>query len=149
MSDLVNKLKDQIASCKIIFDHNSAELEKQLLGESSGLKVTEKLQYLVYKLAAIASPHIRISSIIRYGDPGHHGLGRSFDMGNEEIAAALLGQIATDAKIAELNIDELIFDAGKANQTDRNKWNYDRGSKHPYDDNTLSNHQDHIHFSVT
>jgi hypothetical protein len=79
---------------------------------------------------------------------GHHGSGRAVDIGNEEIAGSLLPQVATDAQVAALKIDELIFDATVAGQSPRNKWNYDRGVKHNYDSATLDDHRDHIHFAV-
>jgi hypothetical protein len=90
--------------------------------------------------------NIRISSII--GDGGHHGSGRAIDVGNEEMAASLLPKIATDAKVHELGIDEIIFDAGVAGELDRNKWNYDRGQKHDFDESTLDKHKKQIHFTV-
>jgi hypothetical protein len=115
-----------------------------LLGENAGTKVTASLQALVLEVSRLRS--IRISSIVR--NEGHHGRGRAFDVGNEEIAGALLPHIATDERVAELNIDELIFDATVAGQSDRNKWNYDQGRKHNFNSTTLNQHRNHIHFAV-
>jgi hypothetical protein len=108
--------------------------------------VTVKLQKLVLEVSKLQN--IKISSIIRTG--GFHGVGQAFDVGNEEIATALLKVVATDTKVAAWEIDEIIFDAGKANpaQTDRNKWNYDAGKKHTYTEAVLKDHPDHIHFAV-
>src|SRR5687767_1766574 len=120
---LVDDLKAQITAGKIIFDPpqtTSDRLRKELLGEDPG--ITELAQKLVLTVSNIKN--IRISSILR-NDAGHHAAGRAFDVGNEEIAKDLLPSIATDAKVAEHKIDEIIFDAGVAGEADRNKWNYD------------------------
>jgi hypothetical protein len=138
-------LKDQITNGRITFDKD--DLRKELLGENTGpTKVTEKLQRLVLEVSKLQK--IKISSIIRIS--GLHGSGRAFDIGNEEIAGTLLPLIATNAKVAELNIDEIIFDAKVANPLhDRNKWNYDQGAKWNYDNATLDTHGNHIHLAVT
>jgi hypothetical protein len=144
---VVQKLKDQIAAGKIVFDAaNATKLKKELLGEAAGTNATKKLQALVLKLSELASPNIRISSIVR--TEGHHGSGRAVDIGNEEIAGALLPQVATDAQVAALEIDEIIFDATVAGESDRNHWNYDQGAKHSYNSETLDQHKNHIHFAV-
>jgi N-acetylmuramoyl-L-alanine amidase len=142
---LAARLEQQIAAGRIIFD--KAGLRDELLGRNAGLKVTTKLQTLVLRLCEL-TPVIRISSLVRPGTSSHHGSGCAVDIGNEEIAAALLPALATDARIAELGIDELIFDAGRLGHADRNKWNYDRGSKHKFDIGTLIDHGDHIHLAV-
>lgn len=145
---VVDDLKAQIAAGRIGFDPPQAtadRLRSELLGENTGpVKVTERLQRLV--LAVSRMKVIRVSSIIR--NEGHHGAGRAFDVGNEEVAADLLPLVATDAKVGELGIDEIIFDAGVAGQSDRNKWNYDAGAKHAYAAATLDQHKNHIHFAV-
>ena len=141
---VVTGLMAQIAAGKIIFD--SPTLKNQLLGLNTGTRVTRKLQSLVLKLSQLASPKMRISSLVRTA--GHHGTGRAVDIGNEEIAGSLLPQVATDAQVAALEIDELIFDATVAGQSPRNKWNYDQGVKHNYDSATLDQHRNHIHFAV-
>ena len=146
---VVDDLKAQITAGHIAFDPptaTTARLKAELLGENSGpIKVTEKLQKLVLAISRIKD--IRISSIIR--NEGHHGNGRAFDIGNEDIAASLLPKVATNDKVKELGIDEIIFDAAVAGEQDRNKWNYDQAVKHPYDTNTLDQHKNHIHFAVT
>lgn len=145
MATLNEQLEAKINEGKIILDSGrAAELKNELLRQNSGTKITEKLQKLVLELAKLTDTHIRVSSLVRAS--GHHGSGRAVDIGNEEIATSLLPKVATDDKVAALNIDELIFDAGEPN---RNKWNYDQGSKHIYDTATLDQHKDHIHFSVT
>jgi len=144
---VVDDLKLQIAAGKITFDPpatTSERLKKELLGENEGTKVTELLQKLVLEVSKLKN--IQISSIVR--NEGHHREGRAFDVGNEVIASTLLPSIATDIKVAALKIDEIIFDAGVAGETDRNKWNYDLGVKHPYVAATLNQHKDHIHFAV-
>jgi len=138
------QLKEKITEGKITFD--SDDKRKELLGENSGTTITELAQKLALRLSELTSTYIRISSVIR--NSGHHGTGRAIDIGNEEIASHLLPLVATDAKVAELEIDEIIFDAGVAGETNRNKWNYDRGAKHDYDVATLNGHQNHIHFAV-
>lgn len=140
---VLDELKQQIKDKKIIFD--KPELEKELLGENAGTtKVTLTLQELVLAVSKLKS--IRISSIIR--QEGHHGTGRAFDVGNEEIAKELLPSIATDAQVKSLKIDEIIFDAQVAGESDRNKWNYNEGTKHPYEEKILDKHKNHIHFAV-
>ncbi len=144
---VVDQLKAQIQSGEITFDPPAAttdRLRKELLGENAGTTITPLLQQLILEISKLKS--IRISSIIR--NEGHHGTGRAFDIGNEGIAAGLLPQVATDAMVDALKIDEIIFDAAVASQNDRNMWNYDNGKKHPYDAATLGEHKDHIHFAV-
>jgi hypothetical protein len=137
----------QIAAGKIIFDApNETRLKGPLLGLNNGTRVTGKLQSLVLELPRLAPRRIRISSLVR--SSGHHGSGRVVDTGNEEIAGALLPQVATDARVAALAIDELIFDATVAGESPRNKWNYDRGVKHNFNAATLDQHRNHIHFAV-
>jgi len=144
-SDVVDELQSQIDKGQITFDTGKEQkLREELLGKNSGTKVTETLQRLVLALSNIKG--IRISSIIRSG--GLHEKGRAVDIGNEEIAKHLLSAVATDAKVAVLQIDEIIFDAAVAGQSDRNKWNYDAGKKHTFSNETLNDHKDHIHFSV-
>lgn len=141
---VVDELKSQITAGRIIFDPPPNKLKKELLGENDGTKASALLQKLVLEVSKLQK--IRISSIVR--NAGHHGEGRAFDVGNEEIAAMLLPAIATDAKVGELKIDEIIFDATVASQSDRNHWNYDVGRKHNYDSATLDQHKNHIHFAV-
>ena len=144
---VVEDLNAQITAGRIIFDPPSstaARLKTELLGDNDGIMVSELLQTLVLEVSKLQK--IRISSIIR--TEGHHGSGRAFDVGNEDIAALLLPAIATDAKVQKLNIDEIIFDATVAGQSDRNHWNYDVGQKHNYNSATLDQHKNHIHFAV-
>ena len=144
---VVEDLRAQISAGRITFDPpatKSARLKRELLGENTGTKVTQSLQELVLEVSRLKK--IRISSIIRTA--GHHGSGRAFDVGNEEIAGTLLPGLATDARVEELRIDELIFDASVAGESNRNKWNYDRGLKHNYNAATLNQHNNHIHFAV-
>lgn len=144
---VVDDLKAQITAGRIGFDPSAEpdKFKKELLNENTGTQVTAKLQNLVLAVSKVEV--IKISSIIR--DSGHHSSGRAFDVGNESVAKSLLGQLATDAKVRELEIDEIIFDAKVAGETDRNKWNYDQGKKHVYDSTTLDQHKNHIHFAVT
>jgi hypothetical protein len=144
---VVSQLVARIATGKIIFD--DASLKDQLLGLNAGVKVTAKLQALVLQLCAL-TPVIRISSLVRSGAGSFHTMGRAVDIGNEEIAAALLPQIATAQKVAALGIDELIFDARRIDPAnDPNKFNFDQGVKHNFDPATIGDHGNHIHFAVT
>ena len=145
---VVDDLRSQIEGGRITFDAPAAKsrrLRGELLGENEGTKVTRALQELVLEVSSRA--RIRISSIIRTG-ASHHARGRAFDVANEEVAAELLPGIATDAQVRSLRIDEIIFDARVAGESDRNKWNYDRGRQHNYSSATLGDHNDHIHFAV-
>ncbi|MBY0279527.1 hypothetical protein K2Z84_29690 [Candidatus Binatia bacterium] len=143
---IVDDLKAKISEGRIIFDPTQPpnKLRDELLGASSGTKVTETLQKLVLAVCELAK--IRISSIVR--NEGLHGQGRAFDVGNEDVAKTILPILATDAKVAALDIDEIIFDATVAGESSRNKWNYDQGSKHDFDATTLDKHRDHVHFGV-
>jgi hypothetical protein len=146
---VVDDLRGQIAAGRITFDPPTAKsqrLRRELLGENAGTQVTEALQELVLEVSRRV--RIRISSIIREGGGSHHVRGRAFDVGNEEVAAALLPGIATDAEVRRLRIDEIIFDARVAERADRNEWNYDRGRKHNFNSTTLAEHRNHIHFAV-
>jgi len=103
---LIDDLKSQIAEGKISFDTvpsgTADRLKQELLGENSGTTVTSTLQKLVLDVSKLN--RIRISSIIR--NEGHHSEGRAFDVGNEDIATALLQIVATDMKVVALKIDE-------------------------------------------
>ena len=144
---VVDDLRDQISAGRIIFDNNSARLRRELLGENAGtVKVKPSLQRLALELSRVS--RIRISDILRPGTASHHARGRAFDLGNEEIAEALLPHISTDEMVEAFNIDEIIFDAGVAGLEDRNEWNYDRGLKHNFSNGTLATHRNHIHFAV-
>ncbi|UVC07982.1 hypothetical protein IHQ71_22850 [Rhizobium sp. TH2] len=145
ITSVTTDLEAQISAGKIIFDPGKeAQLKGELLGTADGTTATAKLQKLVLELSKTSN--IRISSIVR--SEGHHGSGRAADIGNEDIAKTLLPTFATDTKVVALEIDEIIFDATVAKETDANKWNYDQGAKHNYDAATLAQHTDHIHFAV-
>lgn len=139
---VVDELREKIDEGRIVFDAPS--LRGELLGENAGTRVSPALQALVLELSLLAQ--IRVSSLVRAS--GHHGSGRAVDIGNEGIAATLLPQIATDARVQALGIDEIIFDASVVGEQDRNRWNYDRGQRHDYDAATLNAHRNHVHFAV-
>jgi len=152
---VLEELKEQIKAKRIAFD--SDEFRTMLLGENIERgQVAAGVQKLVLYLSKLES--LRISSIFRKKarkKKGLHDLGRAVDIGNETIAKTLLPQVATDAKVAELGIDELIFDATMVGETDGNKWNYNDGNKYEYGRATLKGeggtdkgHTDHIHFGV-
>lgn len=147
---VLDDLRAQITSGRIIFDNatagQGARLRRELLGQNAGTKVTPRLQALVLEVSRLQP--IRISSIIRSGSSSRHVVGRAFDVGNETVAGALLPQIATNARVAALGIDEIIFDASVVGESNRNKWNYDSGHKHNFDSATLTEHNNHIHFAV-
>ena len=143
---VVDLLRARVDAGKIIFDKPA--LRDELLGLNAGTKVSSKLQALILKLCDMA-PVIRISSLVRPAPGSHHAEGRAVDIGNEEIAAALLPQIATTQQVAALGIDELIFDARRINPSnDPNKFNFDRGVKHDFSIGTINDHGNHIHFAV-
>lgn len=146
----IDNLKAQIDAGNIIFDTTPVgteqKLKQELLGLNQGTKVTPLLQNLVLEISKLRL--IRISSLLR-GEAGSlHGVGRAVDIGNEEIAIGLLPCIETDAKVQELRIDEIIFDAAVAGEADRNRWNYDAGLKHDFNSDMLDQHKNHIHFAV-
>lgn len=144
---VVDDLRAQIRDGRIIFDPpeaTSRRLREELLGENAGTKVSPLLQALALQVSKLVN--VRISSIVR--SEGHHGAGRAFDIGNEEVARVLLPLIATDVQVRKLGIDELIFDAQVAGQGDRNLWNYDAGRKHAFNAATLDQHRNHIHLAV-
>lgn len=147
---VVDDLREQIEAGRIIFDNASpgqgARLRRELLGQNAGTKVTRALQTLALEVSRLQ--RIRISSIIRTGSSSRHIVGRAFDVGNEEVAGALLPEIATDERVEEFGIDEIIFDARVAGESNRNRWNYDNGHRHNFDSATLTQHNNHIHFAV-
>lgn len=147
---VLDHLRDQISAGRIIFDNatagQGARLRRELLGQNAGTKVTRGLQALVLEVSRLQ--RIRISSIIRTGSSSRHVVGRAFDVGNEEVARDLLPLIATDERVEEFGIDEIIFDARVAGQSNRNRWNYNDGRRHDYDSATLTAHRNHIHFAV-
>jgi hypothetical protein len=142
-------LQQLVSAGKIIFDEDSPVLKSQLLGLNTGTKVTPKLQTLVLKLCDLTPEKIRISSLVRSAtaNHSHHTEGRAVDIGNQEIAAALLPKVVQ--QVGALGIDELIFDARRIDPAnDPNKFNFDQGAKHSFDDATIKDHGDHIHFAV-
>jgi hypothetical protein len=147
---VVDDLSERISAGRIIFDSaqpgQAARLRRELLGQNAGTKVTRALQALILEVSGLQK--IRISSIVRTGPSSHHVAGRAFDVGNEEIAGDLLPLIATDDRVEEMGIDEIIFDARVAGQANRNRWNYNAGRRHNYDAATLAAHNNHIHFAV-
>jgi hypothetical protein len=141
MADVIEKLGAQIDLGKITFDSDG--LRDELLGTNLGTKVSSKIQSLVLELSYLVSS-IRISSVVR--GSGHHGSGRAVDLGDESIAPSLLPKVV--GRVAQWEIDEIIFDAGGTTLKERNRWNYDAGKPHEFDATTLGRHADHIHFAV-
>jgi hypothetical protein len=139
---VVDQLRAQISAGKIIFDKPA--LQDELLGRNAGQRVSTKLQALVLKLCGM-TPVIRISSLVRPGTASHHATGLAVDIGNEEIAAALLPKLV--AQVGPLGIDELIFNAAKIGM-EKNTFNFDQGRKHSFSDQTIADHGDHIHIAV-
>jgi uncharacterized membrane protein len=145
---LVQQLQQKIDEKKITFDPGKPELQDELLRTNTGgTQITEKLQTLVLELSKISPQPIRIRELLRPSGDAHHVTGRAVDIGSD-IASSLLPLVATNAKVTELGIDEIIFDAAVAGETDRDKWNYDVGVKHSYDAATLDDHKTHIHFAA-
>lgn len=147
-TNVVDALQKRIANGRITFDAGNANLEDQLLGRNSGQRVTPKLQSFVLALCDKSPKPIRISDLLRASGDSHHAAGRAVDIGNEEIAPVLLPLVATEAEVKALELDEIIFDAAVAGQSDRNRWNFDVGEKHDYDTATLDQHKNHMHFAV-
>lgn len=150
---VTDQLKAQISAGAIRFDppaSTAERLKKELLGETTGTRVTEKLQNLVLELSRLidSGKYLKISSILR--NEGHHSEGRAVDIGNEDIADHLLNvkQVATDVRVNSLEIDEIIFKASGSTLPQQNRWNYDQGVRHDYDAATLTQHTNHIHFAV-
>ena len=145
------ELQAHIDEGTIRFD-NAARDRPQLLAENGGTTVSPRLQKLVNAVADEAKSqglYVRVSSIIRSGSgTSRHESGHGFDVGNEDIASAILPVFATASRVATYAIDEIIFDAAVAGEPDRNRWNYDAGLPHAYASGVLGRHRDHIHFSV-
>ncbi|WP_257385135.1 hypothetical protein [Tahibacter caeni] len=148
VSNVAEELGQRIAAGRIVFDAGKPQLRDQLLRTNAGPRITPKLQSFVLHLCDISREPIRISDLLRPSGTSHHVAGRAVDIGNEEIAKVLLPLVATDAQVNALGIDEIIFDASVAGESNRNRWNYDAGRKHVYDDATLAQHKDHVHFAV-
>ncbi len=144
----VASLQALIDAGRLTFDVGNAELlKRELLGIPPANPVNANVQRLVVAMCG-ATPNraLRVSSLIR--NEGHHSTGLAVDIGNEELAAELLPRIAIQTEVTRLGIDEIIFDASLAGDANRNRYNFDRGSPHAYDNATLQHHRDHIHFSV-
>lgn len=145
-----DELTRLIASGRLVFDTSAAEtLERELLGTPPARAVHPNVQALLIGLCKKApTTTLRISSLFRTGD-SHHAEGRAVDIGNEEVASALLPVVATPAVVDSLSIDEIIFDASAIpGETSRNRYNFDAGRPHAYGDATLRKHRNHIHFAV-
>jgi hypothetical protein len=135
---------------KITFDPGKPELQDQLLRKNtSGTQITEKLQKLVLELSKMSSPKepVRIRDLLQPSGNALHVAGRAVNIG-PDFAASLLPQVAIDAKVKDLGIEEIIFDASVLNEGDRDKWNYGAGVKHSYEAAVLDEHKTDIHFAV-
>ncbi|WP_437995660.1 hypothetical protein WMF26_31070 [Sorangium sp. So ce185] len=148
MSD-VDELNALIAAGRLLFDPPNGDLLRgELLGIPPARPVHARVRTLVVALCGkVPGKKIRIASLIR-NDKKHHGEARAVDVGNEEIARDLLPLVATQAEVDRLHIDELIFDAALVGESNRNKFNFRGGKPHKYDDATLADHRNHIHWSV-
>jgi hypothetical protein len=144
---VVDQLKQKIAENRITFDPGRPELESELLRQNSGIRISEGLQSLVLELAKSSPAPILIREMVRMTEIGPHSAGRAVDIGRD-VAGKLLPLVATAAKVGELQIDEIIFDAGGNSADARNKWNFKDSVKFSYDETTLNNHKTRIHFSV-
>ncbi|WP_156918381.1 hypothetical protein [Bradyrhizobium sp. Cp5.3] len=144
---VAEQLKKEIADKQITFDAGRPELESELLRENPGIRISERLQSLVLELAKASPDPILIREMVRMTEIGPHSAGRAVDIGRD-VAGKLLPLVATAAKAGELQIDEIIFDAGGDSADARNKWNFKDGVKFSYDETTLNNHKTRIHFSV-
>lgn len=145
------RLTEHVNAGTIIFDAGAEDrLKGELYRNPPALPITERLQATILEIADImrGAGGIRISSLVRSNDDGRHGENRAVDIGNEGIASTLLPTITTAAKIAELEIDEIIFDASIAGQGDSNHWNLKNGVPFNYSNGVLGDHRNHIHISV-
>lgn len=144
---VIDDLNQLIAAGRLTFQ--SEALKHELLGLPPAVPPEQKVQALVVALCRKSpTTSIQISSL-RRPDSVHHAAGRAVDIGNEEIAGTLLPLVGTQEFVNANAIDELIFDATLIpGEGDSNKYNFDGGVSHDYNDATIKKHRNHIHFAV-
>ncbi|MER9526671.1 cell wall hydrolase [Mesorhizobium sp. M0292] len=145
--EVTKLLRDHIANGKIRFQPPKDKFRGMLLGTGTDGSATPSLRRLVLHLASVVDTFIEISSIVRPGGGSFHQLGQAVDIGNEDVAGRLLPKVAIQSVVDSFGIDEIIFDSRKIGQK-TNRFNFDGGSPHSFDDATINDHGNHIHFAV-
>jgi hypothetical protein len=140
-----------LANANITFDSNSIRTSFVQVSEDgtagthsnggSRVQVSARLMAVILKLAE--STPIRISSLTTGGHSAtsNHYVGTAVDIGNEEVAGQIVPALYTNR--AAWSINELIFSPMPAGTT-----TLKNGNNHVYSSDTLSDHRNHIHFSV-
>ncbi|RAX37836.1 cell wall hydrolase [Rhizobium tropici] len=145
-SDVIKLLREYIAANKIRFQPPKDKLRGMLLGTGPGT-ATPSLRRLVLHLAGVVDTFIEISSIVRPGGGSFHQSGQAVDIGNEDIASSLLPKVAIQSIVDQFKIDEIIFDSRKIGEK-TNRFNFNGGKPFSYDEATINQHGNHIHFAV-
>jgi uncharacterized protein YbaA (DUF1428 family) len=145
--DITKLLREHIASGKIRFQPPKDKLRGMLLGTGSDGSATPLLRRLVLHLASVVDTFIEISSIVRPGGDSFHQTGQAVDIGNEDVAGKLLPKVAIQSVVDQFKIDEIIFDSRKIGSK-TNRYNFNEGRPFAFDDATINEHGNHIHFAV-
>ncbi|MES0042243.1 cell wall hydrolase [Mesorhizobium sp. M0091] len=145
--DATKLLREHIANGKVRFQPPKDKLRGMLLGTGNDGSATPLLRRLVLHLASVVDTFIEISSIVRPGGGSFHQTGQAVDIGNEDIAGKLLPKVAIQSVVDQFRIDEIIFDSRKVGFK-TNRFNFNGGSPHTFDDTTINQHGNHIHFAV-
>ncbi|MBB4509566.1 cell wall hydrolase [Rhizobium leguminosarum] len=146
-NDVLQLLRDHIAKGKIRFQSPKDTLRGMLLGNGQNGSATPALQKLVLHLASVVDTFIEISSIVRPGVGSLHQTGQAVDIGNEGVAGTLLPKVAVQSAVDSFGINEIIFDSRKIGQK-TNRYNFNSGHPFAFDDATINQHGNHIHFAV-
>lgn len=145
--EITKLLREHIANGKIRFQPPKDKLRGMLLGTGNDGSATPRLRRLVLHLASVVDTFIEISSIVRPGGGSFHKTGQAVDIGNEEVAGKLLPKVAIQSVVDQFEIDEIIFDSRKIGAK-TNRFNFNEGRPFVFDDATINEHGNHIHFAV-
>jgi peptidoglycan hydrolase-like protein with peptidoglycan-binding domain len=126
----------------------TASIREQMFGAGlSGAQVNTALQDLVIRLTKISPVKITITDVLRESSRSHHSSGHAVDIRSWQ-AREILSAIGNQETVSRLRIDDLIYDAGVVDETDRSLWNFNGGRRHQFSEKILNEHKDHIHVSV-
>ncbi|PDT50846.1 MULTISPECIES: cell wall hydrolase [Sinorhizobium] len=145
--DVVELLREHISNGKVRFQPPKDKFRGMLLGTGHDGSAVPPLRRLVLHLASVVDTFIEISSIVRPNGGSFHQVGQAVDIGNEDVAEKLLPKVAIQSVVDRFGIDEIIFDSRKIGHK-TNRFNFNGGRPFAFDDATINQHGNHMHFAV-